>query len=119
MKEIKSNPSKILDCYIIPSRDDITVRSVAEEKQVKLTEIAMMDRHSNGSFIVKDRLLDTYQVVKLIGSEELKGEPVEQVVSEVKEEQISLKLDKEMKSLKNIDEKMMSIDEYLNDIEDK
>ena len=118
MKEIKSNPSKILDIYLIPSKEEITVVSIAEVKTLKLTEISIMDRQSNGSFIVKDRLLDTYPVVKLIDNLDSKSSNTEQV-PEVKEEQITIKMDKEMKTLKNVDLKMMSIDEYLNDIEDK
>ena len=118
MKEIKSNPSKILDIYLIPSKEEIAVISIAEVKTLKLTEISIMDRQSNGSFIVKDRLLDTYPVAKLIDNLDSKSSNTEQV-PEVKEEQITIKMDKEMKTLKNVDEKMMSIDEYLNDIEDK
>ena len=113
MKEIKSNPSKILDCYIMPSKDEITVRSIAEEKVIKLTEIAIMDRQSNGSFVVKDRIMLSYKNARLIDSNEPKA-----IVKEtaVKEEPVVLG-NREYKALKNIDEKMMSIDEYLNDIE--
>ena len=112
MKEIKSNPSKILNCYIIPSKDEITVRSIAEEKIVKLTEIAIMDRHSNGSFIMKDRIINTYQNVNLVNKNN--SEVIENTTEEVKP---VIKESRELKSLKNIDEKMMTIDEYLDDIE--
>jgi len=113
MKEIKSNPSKILDCYLISAKDEITVRSIAEEKRIKLTEIAIMDRQSNGSFIVKDRIVLTYRNIDLISSNDEKKVNVSQ--EEVKKPIANV--NKEYKSLKNIDEKMMSIDEYLNDIE--
>ena len=113
MKEIKSNPSKILDCYIVPSKEEITVRSIAEEKTIKLTEIAIMDRQSNGSFIVKDRIVLSYKNAKLISSDDDKA--VVSTIQEVSKPVITN--NKEYKSLKNIDEKMMSIDEYLNDIE--
>ena len=116
MKEIKSNPSKILDCYLIPSKDEIAVRSIAEEKTIKLTEISIMDRQSNGSFIVKDRIMLTYKCVKLVTRDDEKL-----LVSKDSEEvnKIQVGANKELRSLKNIDEKMMSIDEYLNDIEIK
>ena len=113
MKEIKSNPSKILDCYLVPSKEEITVRSIAEEKTIKLTEVAIMDRQSNGSFIVKDKIMLTYKNAKLVSSNDEKV--VVSVTPEVSRPIITN--NKEYKSLKNIDEKMMSIDEYLNDIE--
>ena len=114
MKEIKSNPSKIINCYLIPSKEEITVRSIAEVKTIKLTEISIMDRQSNGSFIVKDRILNTYKNMNLISESDFKKK--ENNLEEVIEKPI-IKSDKEYKSLKNIDEKMMSIDEYLNNIE--
>ena len=115
MKEIKSNPSKIMDCYIMASKNEITVKSIAEEKVIKLTEIAIMDRHSNGSFIVKDRIVGTYKHAKLVDSNDQKV-----IVSdnEVKEKP-QTGGNREYNTLKNIDQKMMSIDEYLNDIENK
>ena len=113
MKEIKSNPSKILDCYIIPSKEEITVRSIAEEKTIKLTEIAIMDRQSNGSFVVKDRIVDTFKNAKLVDSNDEKV-----VVNDVQEKKEPVVTgNREYRTLKNIDEKMMSIDEYLNGIE--
>ena len=110
MKEIKSNPSKIIDCYLISSKEELDVVSIAEVKRVKLTEISIMDRHSNGSFIVKDRIMNTYQVAHLLTMDDIKNEqsssPV--IVNE----------DKEYKSLKNIDEKMKNIELQLDDIEE-
>ena len=111
MKEIKSNPSKIIDTYLIPSKEEITVISVTGSKVLKLTEISIMDRQSNGSFIVKDKIIDTYRCASLVSNSKQENIENNNNISEVK------KVDKELKSLKNIDEKMLSIDEYLNDIE--
>jgi len=97
------------------SKNEITVKSIAEEKVIKLTEIAIMDRHSNGSFIVKDRIVGTYKHAKLVDSNDQKV-----IVSdnEVKEKP-QTGGNREYNTLKNIDQKMMSIDEYLNGIENK
>ena len=70
-----------------------------------------MDRQSNGSFIVKDKIIDTYRCASLVSNNKQENIENNNNISEVK------KVDKELKSLKNIDEKMLSIDEYLNDIE--
>ena len=115
MKEIKSNPSKIIDCYLLPSKEELMITSIAEVKIIKLTEISIMDRQSNGSFVVKDRIIDTAKVVKMISHNDVKNDEAKIVADEDK--QVVIKGNKEYKSLKNIDEKMLSIDEYLDDIE--
>ena len=108
MKEIKSNPSKIINCYLVNTKEDIQVVSIAESKTVKLTEIAIMDRQSNGSFIVKDRIIGTYMNSKLISNDN--NETSNGSTS-------SIKPSKELKTLKDIDEKMLQVDEYLDNIE--
>ena len=110
MKEIKSNPSQVFDVYVMPSKEEIVVSSIAGSKIMKLTEISIMDRQSNGSFIVKDRIVDTHKVVNLSGNDVFEKE-------NEKEVNLVINNDKEYKSLKNIDEKMMSIDRQLDDIE--
>ena len=115
MKEIKSNPSKIIDCYLLLSKEELMITSIAEVKTIKLTEISIMDRQSNGSFIVKDRIIDTAKVAKMISSNDVINDEVKTDASEDK--QVVIKSNKEYNSLKNIDEKMLSIDEYLDDIE--
>ena len=117
MKEIKSNPSKIVATYLIPSKDEITVVSIAETKTMKLTEIAIMDRHSNGSFIMKDRIVDTYRNAFLIDRGNLLGQIEGNLVIEPAEVVPPIKATRELKSLKTIDQKMMTIDEYLDNIE--
>ena len=115
MKEIKSNPSKIVKTYILNSKDEIVINSISGSKEVKLTDISIMDRQSNGSFIVKDRVMDTYRVVDIISQNDtvLKNEDT---VSEVK---IVNSNSKDVKTLRNVDNKMMTIDEILNSMENK
>jgi hypothetical protein len=117
MKEIKSNPSKIVKTYMIPSKEEIVITSISGVKEIKLTEISIMDRQSNGSFIVKDRVMDTYKVSGIISQhDEYKKEIInEEVTEDVK----SISLDKETKTLKKIDEKIMTIDEILGNIENE
>ena len=68
-----------------------------------------MDRHSNGSFIVKDRIVNTWLVSKMIND----------VTNEIDVNSEPIVVDKEYQSLKNIDEKMNEIDITLDDIEEK
>lgn len=115
MKTIKSNPSKIVKCYLINSKEEITVKSINEEKKIKLTEISIMDKQSNGSFVVKDRLLDSYLNVSLIDNNS-NGEIVkEEIATETKK--VISNNNRELKVLKDIDDKIMTIDLVLDDIE--
>lgn len=117
MKTIKSNPSKIISSYIVPKDTELVITSIAEVKPVKLTEIAIMDKQSNGSFIVKDRVLDTYRKSKLISDNDNQKNQIEEV--SVSDKKDTSNTNKEYKTLKNIDEKIMTIDEILDEIEDK
>ena len=115
MKEIKSNPSKIIDTYIIPKDSELIVTSIKGIKPIKITEIAIMDRHSNGSFIVKDRIIGVSRLVKMINLHEDTDKVDNEEVKEVK----TIKIDKEYKQLKNIDDKMNEIEMQLDNLEDK
>lgn len=121
MKEIKSNPSKILDVYIMPSKEEIIVNSIMEEKRIKLTEISIMDRQSNGSFIVKDKIIKTHRVVNIISDllEENNSKSLleeNRLTDDDQKKKISLE-NKEYRSLKAVDEKINLVDNLLDDIE--
>ena len=109
MKEIKSNPSKIINSYIVSKDSELAVMSISGEKVIKLTDISIMDRQSNGSFIAKDRIVSTWLVSKMIDDNS------DKVITNSE----SVVVDKELENLKNIDEKMNEIDITLDDIEEK
>jgi len=117
MKEIKSNPSKIIKCYLISSKEEIVVTSIAEVKTVKLTEISIMDRQSNGSFIVKDRIMNTYKGASLVCHDDMIFSNNNITENTVVDKKIISNNEREYNSLKDIDNKMMSIDEKLDEIE--
>ena len=114
MKEIKSNPSKIVKTYLLPSKEEIVINSISGSREVKLTEISIMDRQSNGSFIVKDRVMNTHKCISIMNqhSDDLKNNQ-ENIIIEKK----ITSTDKEIKSLKAIDDKIMTIDEILDSME--
>ena len=107
MKEIKSNPSQIIKVYIENTKNNIFVKTNNEVKELKLNEIPIMDRYSNGSFIVKDKILDTYNIVSIDDNKE----------EVIKEEVVVKKQDKV--SFKEIADKFMTIDDLLDNIEKK
>ena len=103
MKIIKSNPSKIINAYIENNKCLIGVISDNYSKIVKLTEIPIMDRYSNGSYVIKDRIVSSYMVSELITKDDK---------CEVKEE---IKVEKKQISLGEIDDKLSSIDSIIKD----
>ena len=107
MKEIKSNPSKIVNCYILPCKQEINVVSTKETKKIKLNEISIMDRQSNGSFIVKDRIVNTYLINSMDDNSNVMDEPIE------------VKSNKELDIVKKVDNRIMTIDDLLDNIENK
>lgn len=103
MKVIKSNPSKIISAYIIDTKNSIGVVSDDYSKIVKMTEISIMDRSSNGSYVIKDKINSTYEIANIISIEN---------DNEVKEE---INIEKKDISLKEIDDKLSNIDSIIND----
>ena len=108
MKEIKSNPSKIVKVYIKNNKTEINVVTNKETRLVKLTEIPIMDRYSNGSYVVKDKIINSYLDVPYLMEEE--------TIAESKDNNQEVKKDEP--SLKEIDDRIMTIDDLLHDIED-
>ena len=102
MKEIKSNPSKIVKVYIENSKVDIWVVTDKYEKKVKLTEIPIMDRYSNGSYVVKDKIINSYLFI-------------DSLMENTYEEDVIIP--KVNNSLKEIDDRIMTIDDLLDNIE--
>ena len=63
-----------------------------------------MDRYSNGSYIIKDHIIDSYIVSELISKED-KEEVTDEIVVE-----------KKQISLSEIDDKLSNIDSIIKDI---
>ena len=104
MKIIKSNPSKIINAYINQSKSLVGVISDNYSKIIKITEIPIMDRYSNGSYVIKDRIISSYLVSELITKED-KKEKVEEI-----------KVEKKQISLSEIDDKLSNIDSIIKEI---
>lgn len=117
MKEIKSNPSHIVDAYVEDVKTEVIVVTKKYEKEMKIVDIPIMDRYSNGSFVVKDKIKDTYLKVQELSKDALSGL---EYVEEVKPEQEQLSFDMLNKeSLKEVDDRMVIINNFLDDVEGK
>ena len=108
MKEIKSNPSRIVKVYAKNTKEEIIVETANYTKKLKLNEISIMDRYSNGSYIVKDKIIASYESPYILDKDLIAELPQEEPIIEKKE-----------KSLKEIDDKMMTIDDLLKQMNNK
>ena len=117
MKEIKSNPSHIVDAYVEDVKTEVVVVTKKYEKEMKIVDIPIMDRYSNGSFVVKDKIKDTHLKVQELSKNALSGL---EYVEEAKPEQEQLSFDMLNKeSLKEVDDRMVIINNFLDDVEGK
>ena len=119
LREVKSNPQEIIKVYVSDAKHNIIIKTNKDEKEIKLTEIPIMDRYSIGSTIVKAKVDDVYEKVKLT-KEETKEERSD---DDKKDEKIDRKtVEKDVKqkkevSLKEIDDKFMTIDDFLDNFD--
>ena len=82
----------------------------------KLTEIPIRDRYSNGSYIIKDKIKSSYLESTMLTKEDFQNL---EYVEDKKSEQVELNFDMLNKeSLKQIDDKMVIINNFLDNVED-
>ena len=99
---IKTNPHKLISAYITNSKDKIGMMNLKGIEILKNSEITIADRYSVGSTISKVRVITTFITKELENKDDKKE--VEIVVEEKKEV-----------SLKEIDEEILTIDDFLDD----
>ncbi len=100
IRDVKTNPYHILKSFIIGYKESIILQTKDELIPCKLTELPIQDRYATGSTISKQTILAVFEQPKLVDSEQPK--PV---------------IEKENISLETIDDKIMTIDDFLNEIE--
>ena len=99
IREVKTNPYYIEKAFIIHYKSVLNIKTIKEDLEIKLTEIAIADRYSTGSSIAKEKIIDVYPICSLL--ENKKEETIE----------------KENINIDDIDKKMMTIDDFLDNLE--
>ena len=100
LKEVKSNPYKVLKTFAVSNNSHLVLRSDTIDT-IKLTELPILDRYSTGSIITKKEIIDVNVLIGLVKKDEdTKVEIIEPV-------------EKPKVSLKEIDEKLLTIDDFL------
>ncbi len=106
LREVKSNPYKIVAALVVDSKKHLGIKT-NDINLIKVTELPIMDRYSTGSSIVKGTVIDTFISQELTKTTEVKEKV--QVPEEV--------VEPKKVSLKEIDERLMTIDDFI-DIEE-
>ena len=120
LREVKSNPQEIIKVYVIDAKHNIIIKTNKDEKELKLTEIPIMDRYSTGSTITKSKIEDVYEKVKLTKEETKEEHSNEDNKKEEKMDKEPMEKDVKKKkevSLKEIDDKFMTIDDFLDNFD--
>lgn len=116
IREVKTNPYKILKTFITDSKNYIGLKN-SDINIIKLTELPISDRHSIGSQLTKHTLTDAFQESTLVRSTKEQIDLIDEKVIEEKDvvvEKEEPKSKKEKISLKEIDDRLMTIDDFLN-----
>lgn len=106
IREVKTNPYRILKSFII-NKENFGILVDDEIKIIKSTEIPINDRYSVGSTITKKKITDVFEIKELIKKDDIDTEEIE-VLDEMPKKDVSLK---------EIDDKIMTIDDFLDDFE--
>lgn len=102
IREVKTNPYYILKTFIIGYKENLSYMTKDGMNTIKLTELPITDRYGTGTSISKQEITSVIEEVKVV----------------TKEEQAKVKVEeKENISLEQIDEKIMTIDDFLSDFE--
>ena len=134
LREVKSNPYKVLRCFAVPNRDSLGIKGIAISF-LKLTDFPIADRYSTGKEVIKEKLYDAFIPVELItkkGMDKINEDAPKEITEEKIDEQLSLdtgveqieiekpkveepkKEEKKEVNLKEIDDKLLTIEDFLN-----
>ena len=102
LREVKTNPYRVIKSFINDSKDYLGIKTT-EIITLKLTEIPIMDRYSTGSQISKKEIIDAFINQELIKLKDQENLP-----------KIEEKKETKKVSLKEIDDRLMTIDDFIN-----
>ena len=115
LREVKSNPYYVVKTFIEDSRKHIGLKNGTIDI-IKLTELPIADRYSTGSQIIKKNITTAYVVPSLEKAEKVQESLIEEpeIIEVIDEKPIK----KERVSLQEIDDRLMTIDDFLNEKEE-
>ena len=111
IREVKTNPYEILTTFIDEGRNFIGLKN-GDINIIKNTELPIADRYSTGSSISKHNLTNAF-IVATLKKEANHQEQLVEVPEEVKVPEEKKIPKKEQISLQEIDDRLMTIDDFL------
>ena len=106
IRDVKTNPYYILRTFVLNSKNTLGLKFKEDIEFIKLTDLPIVDRYSTGMSLSKHDILDVFCEAK-ISNPRLNDKDYEEQ-SEMQKEDISLD---------NIDQRMMTIDDFLDNID--
>lgn len=105
LREVKTNPYRVLKTFVSSTKEMLGLK-MSDIKYIKLTELPIVDRYSTGSVISKEKISDAFILTNLESKEAL---------NERNEENLSIPETKPKNDvlLKEIDDKLLDIDDFL------
>ena len=107
IKEVKTNPYRVIKSFILNNKEHFGIIN-GDINVMRPTELPIMDRYSTGSSISKHEITNAFKLQELTKKCDFERNNTDEeieVLEEVKEKRISLK---------EIDERLMTIDDFLN-----
>ncbi|MEG0909095.1 MAG: DNA topoisomerase IV subunit A [Bacilli bacterium] len=101
VRDVKTNPYHIIKTFINLGRVNIVLKLGIDMLNIKSTELPIADRYSTGTQITKEKIDLVYEA---------------SILEDIKEETV---IDETKVDLNKVDEKIMTIDDFLDDFEIK
>ncbi len=101
LREVKTNPYRTVNAFVVNQKDYIGLKN-SELNVVKATEIPIMDRYSTGSVISKNMIDSAFALTSYTTVSDYMNVNSSEIIQEIKKEQVSLK---------EIDERLMAVDD--------
>ena len=102
LREVKTNPYKVLKTFIISNKELICIKT-NKFKNIKPTELSISDRYSTGNSISKKEIVDAFIIKNTENKDSFNVE---------EHEEIEVNKSKKI-SLEEIDDRLMTIDDFL------
>ena len=99
VREVKTNPYYILNTFILNHKANLGLKTKDDILTIKITDLPIVDRYSTGTVISKQDIKKVFSINDMITKDSVKE------IEEVKEEI----------SLEKVDERIMTIDDFLDD----
>ena len=100
VREVKTSPYKVVKTFTVDTKNHFGIKT-DEILEMKLTELSIQDRYSTGTSITKSKINDAYIVCNLVKKDESNTPNISKDVVKIRP------------SLKEIDERLITIDDYI------